>query len=111
MPINQKRLITSELPKRFKADFMKNKRKLKQRRRDDRRKLPDRRNGYDRRTHLNPDPIENDAVFSTLEACGYLKISRPTYFKYIRSGKIKAKKIGRGWRVVKSELDRFIRGD
>ena len=104
-------MITSELPKRFKADFMKNKRKLNQRRRDDRRKLPDRRNGYDRRTQLNPDPIENDAVFSTLEACGYLKISRPTYFKYIRSGKIKAQKIGRGWRVVKSELDRFIRGD
>lgn len=88
-----------------------NKRKLKQRRRDDRRKLADRRNGYDRRTDSYPDPVENGAIFSTQEACSYLQISRPTYLKYIRSGKIKARRIGRGWRVVKSELDRFIRGD
>ena len=88
-----------------------NKRRLNQRRRDDRRKLSDRRNGYDRRTDSNPDPIDNGAIFSTPEACSYLRISRPTYLKYIKSGKIKAQRIGRGWRVVKSELDRFIRGD
>lgn len=88
-----------------------NKRKLKQRRRDERRKLPDRRNGYDRRTDFNSNAVDNDAIFSTQEACSYLRISRPTYLKYIKSGKIKARRIGRGWKVVKSELDRFIRGD
>jgi excisionase family DNA binding protein len=97
--------------KKFEVDCMINKRRLNQRRRDDRRKLPDRRNGYDRRTDSNPDPIDNGAIFSTPEACCYLRISRPTYLKYIKSGKIKAQRIGRGWRVVKSELDRFIRGD
>jgi len=88
-----------------------NKRRLKQRRRDDRRKLPDRRNGNDRRTDSYPAPLDDGTVFSTLEACNYLKISRPTYLKYIKSGNIKARRIGRGWRVIKSELDRFIRGD
>ena len=88
-----------------------NKRMLKQRRRDDRRKLPDRRNGNDRRTDAYPAPLDDGTIFSTLEACNYLNISRPTYLKYIKSGNIKARRIGRGWRVIKSELDRFIRGD
>jgi excisionase family DNA binding protein len=97
--------------KEFKVAFMENKRILKQRRRDDRRKLPDRRNGYDRRRESNPDPVDDCAIFNTQEACNYLKISRPTYLKYITSSKIRAIKIGRGWKVIKSELDRFIRGD
>ena len=87
------------------------KRKLKHHRRGDRRKTPDRRNGYDRRTNTGQDPVDNNVIFNTQEACLYIKISRPTYFKYITTGKIKAQKIGRGWRVFKDELDRFIRGE
>ena len=90
---------------------MRNKRKLKHRRRDERRKTPDRRNGYDRRTDADQDSGDNGAIFVTHEACLYLKISRPTYLKYITTGKIKAQKIGRGWRVFKDELDRFVRGE
>jgi excisionase family DNA binding protein len=91
---------------------MRNKRKLKGRRRDERRKTPDRRrNGFDRRNNGDHDSGDNGVFFNTREACLYLKISRPTYLKYITSGKIKAQKIGRGWRVFKDELDRFIRGE
>jgi len=90
---------------------MRNKRILKHRRREDRRKTPDRRNGYDRRTDGIQDHGDNNVIFTTQEACLYLKISRPTYLKYITTGKIKAKKIGRGWKVFKEELDRFIRGE
>jgi len=90
---------------------MRNKRKLKHRRREERRKTPDRRNGYDRRTIAGLDLGDNSVIFNTQEACLYLKISRPTYLKYITTGKIKAKKIGRGWKVFKDELDRFIRGE
>ena len=93
------------------AAFMKNKRNLKHRRGEDRRKNPDRRNGYDRRSNHAGNAADNDIIFNTLEACQYLKISRPTYLKYITSGKIKAQKIGRGWKVLKQELDRFIRGE
>jgi excisionase family DNA binding protein len=91
--------------------FMINKRNLKHRRSEDRRKNPDRRNGYDRRTLAGLDFGDNGAIFTTQEACLYLKVSRPTYLKYITAGKIKAQKIGRGWKVIKDELDRFIRGE
>jgi len=41
----------------------------------------------------------------------YLRITKPTFFKYIREGRIRAIKAGKGWKVLKSELDRFLRGD
>jgi excisionase family DNA binding protein len=50
-------------------------------------------------------------VLITTEACNYLRISRPTYVKYLATGKIKAIKAGKGWKVLKTELDRFLRGD
>ena len=57
-----------------------------------------------------PDEKE-DAVLKTREACDYLRISRPTYLKYLYTGRIKGTKAGKGWRVLKSELERFLRGD
>ena len=58
----------------------------------------------------NNDNIE-DPVLITEESCAYLRITKPTYFKYIREGRINAVKAGKGWKVLKSELDRFLRGD
>jgi excisionase family DNA binding protein len=55
--------------------------------------------------------IEKDGVFTTEEAIQYLKISKPTFLKYIRLGRIKAIKAGKGWRVLQSELIRFLRGE
>ena len=52
-----------------------------------------------------------DAVLTTQEACHYLRISRPTYLKYIYIGRIKGAKAGKGWKVLKSELDRFLKGE
>jgi len=54
--------------------------------------------------------MEKDEVFTTEEAIQYLKISKPTFLKYIRLGRIKAIKAGKGWRVLHSELIRFLRG-
>ncbi len=53
--------------------------------------------------------MDKDLVLTTNEATQYLKISKPTYLKYIRLGKIKAVKAGSGWRVHQSELYRFLR--
>jgi len=50
-------------------------------------------------------------VLKTREACDYLRISRPTYAKYLHMGRIKGTKAGKGWRVLKSELDRFLKGE
>jgi len=53
--------------------------------------------------------LDKDAVLTTKEAIKYLKISKPTYLKYIRLGRIKAVKAGSGWRVHRSELHRFLK--
>jgi len=54
--------------------------------------------------------IERDSVLTTDEAIEYLKISKPTFLKYIRVGRIKAIKAGKGWRILQSELYRFLNG-
>jgi excisionase family DNA binding protein len=81
---------------------------------EDRRKKSDRRSGFDRRNASLAngfDEFSDENVYTTKEACEYLKISRPTYLKYIAEGRIRAIKVGRGWRTLKTELDRFLRGD
>jgi len=55
--------------------------------------------------------MERDTVLTTGEAIGYLKISKPTFLKYIRLGRIRATKAGKGWRILQSELNRFLRGE
>ena len=55
--------------------------------------------------------MEKDVVLTTDEAIEYLKISKPTFLKYIRLGRIKAIKAGKGWRILQSELYRFLRGE
>ena len=54
---------------------------------------------------------KESTVLITEEARDYLRISRPTYVKYLVTGKIKGTKAGKGWKVLKSELDRFLKGD
>ena len=54
---------------------------------------------------------ENDEVLTTEEAIQYLKISKPTFLKYVHVGRIKAIKAGKGWRVLHSELIRFLGGE
>jgi excisionase family DNA binding protein len=55
--------------------------------------------------------MEKDSVLTTDEAIQYLKISKPTLLKYIRLGRIKAIKAGKGWRILQSELTRFLKGE
>ena len=54
--------------------------------------------------------IEKDSVLTTDEVIEYLKISKPTFLKYIRIGRIKTIKAGKGWRILQSELNRFLNG-
>ena len=72
------------------------------------------RSGFDRRNESFANGFDENGqenVYTTKEACEYLKISRPTYLKYIAEGRLKAIKVGRGWRTLKTELDRFLRGE
>ncbi len=54
---------------------------------------------------------KENTVLITQEACDYLRISKPTYVKYLLTGRIKGTKAGNGWRVLKSELERFLKGN
>lgn len=60
-----------------------------------------RRNNHAATSNLPP-------VFNTSEACHYLRISRPTFLKLIATGKIRAQKLGKGWKVLDTELKRFL---
>jgi excisionase family DNA binding protein len=53
--------------------------------------------------------VEKDVVLTTKEAVEYLKISRPTFLKYIHLGRIRATRAVNGWRVHQSELYRFLK--
>jgi excisionase family DNA binding protein len=53
---------------------------------------------------------KDDLVLTSDEVMGYLKISKPTLLKYIHEGRIKAIMAGKGWRILQSELDRFLKG-
>jgi excisionase family DNA binding protein len=55
--------------------------------------------------------IEREAVLTTDEAIQFLKISKPTFLKYIHVGRIRAIKAGKGWRILQSELNRFLKGE
>jgi len=55
--------------------------------------------------------MEKDQVLTTEDAIEYLKISKPTFLKYVHNGRIKATKAGKGWRVLLSELNRFLKGE
>lgn len=55
--------------------------------------------------------MEKDQVMTTEDAIEYLKISKPTFLKYVHVGRIKATKAGKGWRVLLSELNRFLKGE
>jgi excisionase family DNA binding protein len=52
--------------------------------------------------------MDKDVVLTTKEAKEYLKISKPTLLKYIRLGRIRATKVGNGWRIHQYELYRFL---
>jgi excisionase family DNA binding protein len=53
--------------------------------------------------------MKEDVVLTTDEAIQYLKVSKPTLLRHIHQGKIKAIKVGRSWRILQSELYRFLK--
>jgi excisionase family DNA binding protein len=44
------------------------------------------------------------------EAIAILKTTRPTFYRWLRANKIKAYKVGRQWRFLKDDLERFLKG-
>jgi excisionase family DNA binding protein len=54
---------------------------------------------------------EKNEVLTTQEACKYLRVSRPTFLKLVYTNQIKARKVGRGWKILRSELQAFMKAE
>jgi excisionase family DNA binding protein len=50
-----------------------------------------------------------DAVMTLEEAAGFLKVSETTVYQLVRSGELKARKVGREWRILKSQLVEYLK--
>ncbi len=55
-----------------------------------------------------PEPEQFPEVMTPEQAAAYLQLNRETLYRFIREGRIPASKIGRHWRLLKSDLNRFL---
>jgi len=51
----------------------------------------------------------SDKVLTLKELQEYLKLSEKTVLKLLNDGKIKARKVSNKWRILKSEVDKYLR--
>jgi len=45
------------------------------------------------------------------QAIEMLKTTRATFYRWLRAGKMRGRKVGRQWRFERAEIDRFLRGE
>ncbi|OGV65191.1 MAG: hypothetical protein A3K19_24265 [Lentisphaerae bacterium RIFOXYB12_FULL_65_16] len=58
----------------------------------------------------SPAPAAEDLIDMD-EAIRALKTTRPTFYRWLRGGKIKGMKVGRQWRFYRADIDRFLKGE
>jgi len=49
-----------------------------------------------------------DNLYTLKEVAKYLRVSERTLFRYIKSGQLRAHRIGQ-WRISKKDLNKFLR--
>ncbi|MHC4777087.1 MAG: ATPase, T2SS/T4P/T4SS family, partial [Planctomycetota bacterium] len=52
-----------------------------------------------------------DGLLDMDQAIARLRTTRPTFYRWLRSGKLKGMKVGRQWRFYRHEIDRFLKGE
>jgi len=57
---------------------------------------------------MDQEHKHEDEIMTVSEVAEYLKISEVTTYKFVQEGKIPGFKIGRHWRVKRSDLIEFI---
>jgi len=55
-------------------------------------------------------PARAGELLDMAQAIELLKTSRPTFYRWLREGKIKGMKVGRQWRFYREDVERFLRG-
>ncbi|MHC5038211.1 MAG: ATPase, T2SS/T4P/T4SS family [Planctomycetota bacterium] len=56
-------------------------------------------------------PAETGDLLDMDQAIALLKTTRPTFYRWLRSGKIKGMKVGRQWRFYREDIERFLKGE
>ncbi len=56
------------------------------------------------------DSQDGKELMSLNEAVDMLGTTRPTFYRWLKSGKIKGMKVGRQWRFRREEIERFLKG-
>jgi len=51
-----------------------------------------------------------DKLLTLKETAKILRVSERTIMRYLKSGKLKASKVGR-WRIKESDLEKFLKGN
>jgi len=51
-----------------------------------------------------------DEILTVQEVADYLKLSRTTVWRWCNEGKLRAFKVGRGWRIRRAEVERLMGG-
>ena len=49
-------------------------------------------------------------VMTTTEVVKFLRVTRKTLLKMVHAGEIPAKKVGKNFRYLKSEIEQYLRG-
>jgi len=49
-----------------------------------------------------------EKIYTLEEISDLIKITRRTLYDYVKTGKLKAVKIGRTWRVTEKQLEEFL---
>src|SRR5581483_10521151 len=60
----------------------------------------------------SPSPAASPAdVLDIDQAIALLQTTRPTFYRWLKQGRIKAMKAGRQWRFYRGDVERFLRGE
>jgi len=54
--------------------------------------------------------FERGGLLDLNQSVELLNTSRPTFYRWLRSGRIKGMKVGRQWRFYREDLERFLKG-
>jgi len=57
------------------------------------------------------ETLQNTPVLSVAQVAAYLNVGKASIWKLLDSGKLKGAKIGADWRVLRTEVDRFLLGE
>ncbi len=55
-------------------------------------------------------PANGRELLDMDQAIAILKTTRPTFYRWLRSGRVKGMKVGRQWRFYREDIERFVKG-